>query len=101
MKTLCLLVMLANIFLLFWEYRSGAFTTPKEQPAQHDIAGKERIFLVHELKQVPPPMSPKIDQETRASEQIPDSRIKEMQDNIDHVKPTISQQPDSSPTQLP
>jgi hypothetical protein len=50
MKILCLLVILANIFLLMWEYRNGAFTAQKENLEQHAIIGKEQIFLVHELK---------------------------------------------------
>lgn len=50
MKILCLFVILANIFLLMWEYRNGAFTARKETLEQHAIIGKEQIFLVRELK---------------------------------------------------
>lgn len=55
MKTLCLTVILANIFLLMWEYRSGGFTENKVSPEQHATYGKEQIFLLHELKKQPQP----------------------------------------------
>jgi hypothetical protein len=54
MKILCLLVVLANIFVFFWEYRSGAFLT-KQATEQPLIEGKEAIVLVQELKKPPTP----------------------------------------------
>jgi hypothetical protein len=63
MKILCLLVLLANIFLLMWEYRSGAFTAHKEKPEQQAIKGKEQILLLRELKKEPHSLLPKINQE--------------------------------------
>ncbi len=48
MKILCLLVFLANIFLLLWEYRSGHFTQhQKNQPLQTQNWG-EPIKLMDE-----------------------------------------------------
>ncbi len=50
MKILCILVVLANLFLLMWEYRSGAFTQKKSSQEQHLIIGKEPIILLDEVK---------------------------------------------------
>lgn len=67
MKILCLLVILANIFLLMSEYRNGNFTAHKTRPEQHAIYGKEQILLVHELKKEPHSSLPKTNQETSLS----------------------------------
>ncbi|MEQ1557649.1 MAG: hypothetical protein ABL933_01750 [Methyloglobulus sp.] len=48
MKILCLLVILANLFLLMWEYKSGAFTTHKNS-GEEVIQGQELIRLAREL----------------------------------------------------
>jgi hypothetical protein len=53
MKALCLTVILANIFLLLWEYRSGGVTENKASQEQRAIYGKEEIFLLNELKKLP------------------------------------------------
>jgi len=53
MKALCLTVILANIFLLMWEYRSSSVTENNTSPEQKAIYGREQIFLVHELKKLP------------------------------------------------
>ena len=49
MKILCLLIFLANLCVLLWEYRSGAFTQYKDS-RQHEITtGKESIVLWDEM----------------------------------------------------
>lgn len=65
MKILCLLVVLANIFLLMLEYRSGAFTVDKKNAEQQIITGKEQILLLRELKKESQTLLPKINQETQ------------------------------------
>lgn len=50
MKILCILVVLANIFLLMWEYRSGAFAQHQPNQEQHLNNGKEQIILWDETK---------------------------------------------------
>ncbi|MSS75679.1 MAG: hypothetical protein EXR90_01965 [Methyloglobulus sp.] len=62
MKILCLLTLLANIFLLSWEYRNGAFSTHNESTEQHAIKEKEHIFLVGELKKESHSLLPNINQ---------------------------------------
>lgn len=65
MKILCLLVVLANIFLLMLEYRSGAFTADKKNAEQQIIKGKEQILLLRELKKDSHALLPKTNQETQ------------------------------------
>lgn len=102
MKILCLLALLGNIFLLTWEYRNGAFTAHKENLGQHAIKGKEKIFLVHELKKEMHSLSPKMNQETQMEARRPESQIKEMHDNrIAHTNTTTTKQAESSEVQLP
>jgi hypothetical protein len=101
MKILCLLVLLANILLLMWEYRSGAFTAHKENTEQHVIYGKEQIFLVHELKKEPHPLLPKINQETQMDVNKADNPFKEMQDNIEHTNTTTAKQSEYPQIPLP
>ncbi|MBK8814022.1 MAG: hypothetical protein IPN42_00165 [Methylococcaceae bacterium] len=50
MKILCLLIILANVCVLLWEYRSGAFTQHKESHQQEIATGKESIMLWDEVK---------------------------------------------------
>lgn len=50
MKMLCLLVILTNIFVFLWEYRSGALMPTKETSEQSLAKGKEQIFLISETK---------------------------------------------------
>ena len=78
-----------------WEYRSGAFTSHKENPEQQAIKGKEQIFLVHELKKEPPSLLPNRSQETQMDAYKPDSPIK---DNIDT---TTTKQAEYPQIQLP
>lgn len=50
MKILCLLVILANISLFMWEYRTGAFAERKEEsPVRQDTMGREPIVLLDEV----------------------------------------------------
>ena len=52
-KLLCLLIILANLSLLLWEYRSGGFAD-KEQPTEvQEVSGKEQIILLGEIKAQP------------------------------------------------
>lgn len=53
MKILCLLVILANIFLLIWEYSFGETNASKATQEQTAIIGKEPIVLSHEQKMKP------------------------------------------------
>ena len=82
MKILCLLVILANIFLLMWEYRNGAFSAHKENPGQHLIYGKEQIFLLHELNKEPQSALPKPNKKTQLGAPIPNNDIKDLQHNV-------------------
>jgi hypothetical protein len=101
MKILCLLVLLANIFLLMWEYRSGAFTVHKGNPEQQVIKGKEQILLLRELKKETHSSLPNIDRETQMDALKTDSQIKEMQDNIEHTNTTTTKQDEPPQGQLP
>ncbi len=85
MKILCLLVLLANIFLLIWEYRGGAFTAHKENPEQGAVKGKEDILLLRELKKETHSALPTINQETHMDILKPDSRIIEIQGDIEQT----------------
>lgn len=58
MKILCLIVILANIVLLMWEYRNGAFDARKATPEQAAIVGTEQIILSHEQKKESQPPFP-------------------------------------------
>lgn len=53
MKILCLIMILANITVFLWEYRSGAFVTTEKQPAPPPTIIKEPIVLVSEIKYNP------------------------------------------------
>ncbi len=52
MKILCLLVILANLYVLLWEYRQGAFSAPPKQTAQLTVTGTEPIILLNEKNPV-------------------------------------------------
>jgi hypothetical protein len=77
MKILCLLVILANIFLLLSEYRKGGGMAHKTKPEQHSGYGKEQILLLHELKKAPQSSSPRPNQETSLNAPGPVNDIKE------------------------
>lgn len=49
MKTLCLLIITANVTLFLWEYREGAFNSIKDQPKKQVVASREPILLLHEV----------------------------------------------------
>lgn len=49
LKVLSLLIILANLLLLMWEYRSGAFTPAIKEHTQIVFPGKESIVLWNEL----------------------------------------------------
>jgi hypothetical protein len=101
MKILCLLILLANIFLLMWEYRSGTFTTDKKNSEQQIIKGKEQILLLRELKKEPQPLLPDRNQEKQMDLYKPDSQIREMQDNIEHTNTATTKQAEYPQIQLP
>lgn len=71
MKILCLLVILANLFLLMWEYKSGAFTIRKNSGEQV-IQGQEPIRLARELPKakVPNVSQPALNQLTPSGSAI-------------------------------
>jgi hypothetical protein len=69
MKILCLLIVLANIFLLMWEYRAGAFTDRKTSQEQPALAGKEQILLVGE--QIKPSQPQTAQSESKTPENKP------------------------------
>jgi hypothetical protein len=94
MKILCLLVLIANIFLLMWEYRSGAFTAPKKTPEQQLIKGKEQIYLLSELKKKPQPLLPKMSQETEMDAPKPDSPIQAIPGKVERADTTTTKQPE-------
>lgn len=101
MKILCLIIFSANICVLIWEYRSGAFTSQANIPEQHVLAGKEQIFLVTELKNKPQPYLPSPKQETQLQVYKSVSPVKEMQGSIEHVNSAIAKQSDYPQVQLP
>jgi hypothetical protein len=77
MKILCLLVVLANILLFMWEYRSGAFLTHGKDIEQPLISGAEPIILLGELKSLPT----NVDQAMPLNEGKPDNITKESHAN--------------------
>ena len=58
MKTLFFLLALANVALLMWEYKAGAFISVNETSEQNMGAGQEQIQLVSELKNIPQAIAP-------------------------------------------
>lgn len=63
MKTLFFLAAIANVALLMWEYKTGAFFPVTETSKQHADSDQEQILLVSELKNVPQPIAPAPDSE--------------------------------------
>lgn len=69
MKILCLLVVLANISLLLWEYRSGGFTQHQKNQALQSQTWGEPIKLLAEtvqpsaIPQEPPASNPDTNQQ--------------------------------------
>jgi hypothetical protein len=102
MKILCLLTLLANIFLLSWEYRNGTFSTHKESPEQQAVKGKEPILLLQELKKETHSVLPNKNQVKRVDLYKPDNnQIREIQDNIEHTNTATAKQDEYPPIQLP
>jgi hypothetical protein len=93
MKILCLFVLIANIFLLMWEYRGGAFATHKKNPEQQVIKGKEQILLLRELKKETQVLLPKISQETEMDAHKPDSPIKQTPNSLERTDTATMKQP--------
>jgi hypothetical protein len=58
MKTLFLLVAIANFALFMWEYKTGAFVPVSETSEQNADSDQEQILLVSELKNVPQSITP-------------------------------------------
>ena len=83
MKTLCFLVVLANISLLLWEYRIGKLTTRLESTKQPTAIGYEKIYLVDELKNQSKVESPKPSKEEPLNTINPDR-------NVDEAPPTLN-----------
>jgi hypothetical protein len=63
MKTLFFLAAIANVALLMWEYRTGAFSPVTETSEQLSDSDQEQILLVSELKNVPQTVAPVPDSE--------------------------------------
>jgi hypothetical protein len=53
MKTLFFVVMLMNVALFMWEYKTGAWVPAAATSEQHANGGQEQILLVSELKNSP------------------------------------------------
>ena len=58
MKTLFLLVAIANVALFMWEYKTGAFVPISETSEQNSDFDQEQILLVSEIKNVPQTIKP-------------------------------------------
>jgi hypothetical protein len=58
MKTLFFLVVIANVALFMWEFKTGAFVPVTETSEQNADGDQEPILLVSELKNVPQAISP-------------------------------------------
>jgi hypothetical protein len=102
MKILCLLVLLANIFLLMLEYRNGAFTSHKENSEQHAIKGKEQILLLRELKKKPHSSLSNPNQKTVLDAAKLDNYINETQRHLNNTNTISRTYPtESSKIQLP
>ena len=99
MKVLCLLTLLANIFFLMWEYRSGAFTSHKKVSEPHAIEGKEKILLISELKTESQTALPRQNQETQLDSLIPDGH--DMEGSAEHSITTTIEPAENHQTQLP
>jgi hypothetical protein len=95
MKILCLLVILANIFLFLWEYRTGALTTRKENPEQLAINGREPILLLQELKKGTHALPPSLNQSLPLDSTKPDGNLATQQ-NIKNTDPATA-----NPTEYP
>jgi hypothetical protein len=101
MKILCLIILSANICLLIWEYRSGAFTSQTNTPVHQASVGQEQIFLATELKNKPPLSLPVQKQETQLQVYKSVIPVKEMQGSIEHVNSAIAKQSDYPQVRLP
>ena len=58
MKILFFLVVIANVALFMWEYKTGAFVSITETSEQNAGSGQEQILLVSELKNIPQTVIP-------------------------------------------
>jgi hypothetical protein len=58
MKTLFFLVVIANVALFIWEFKTGAFDPVTEISEQNADLDQEQILLVSELKNVPQVITP-------------------------------------------
>jgi hypothetical protein len=58
MKTLFFLVVIANVALFMWEYKTGAFVPVSETSEQNAGSDQEQILLVSELKNIPQVLIP-------------------------------------------
>lgn len=91
MKTLCLLIVLANIFVLMWEYRNGAFIDRKASQEQPATYGKEQIVLLGEQKKGPQPPLPTQNKDMHLDGLNPD----------DGINNEITDKPEHPQSQLP
>jgi len=58
MKILFFLVVIANVALFMWEYKTGAFVPVTETSEQNADLDQEQILLVSELKNIPQAIAP-------------------------------------------
>jgi hypothetical protein len=58
MKILFFLVVIVNVALFMWEYKTGAFVPVTETSEQNADLDQEQILLVSELKNIPPAITP-------------------------------------------
>lgn len=90
MKILCLLVVLANIFLLLWEYRAGAFTIRKDNVELQAINGREPILLAHEMIKKSQPLLPSVNQPAPVNTTTPDSNLPTEQNTKNTAPATVN-----------
>lgn len=76
MKALMFLVIIANIILLLWEYRSGAFTPATPAPTQ-EAPDQEPILLLSEVKVTTPEIADTVPPllEKQAEITLPDEQV--------------------------
>jgi hypothetical protein len=89
MKTLFFLVVIANVALFMWEYKTGALAPVIETTSQNTDLNQEQILLLSELKNIPQPILP-----APASE--PPVEETALIEKIDAVSPSVSESVDKS-----
>jgi hypothetical protein len=92
MKQLCLLLILANVFLFLWEYREGGFNAVKVTSTQVKTPGVETILLANEVEKDTNIQLPKLNQEEQPLYQAPENKV-ETELSVKDEKPISSDHP--------